>query len=121
MLTGGAIDNERSIFTPLSLVTAFAIIILYIVFSWILKNRRDMKELEEMTERAIKDKLYISGKPNEDKIKKEIPVIKEEILAREEKYIGIEDICPMKTSIYGVDMEILDDFERRLKRIRRDE
>jgi uncharacterized membrane protein len=125
VLTGGAIDNERSIFTPLSLVTAFAIIILYIVFSWILKNRRDMKELEEMTERAIKDKLYISGKPNEDKIKKEIPVIKEEILAREEKYIGIEEDNPegeiLDDKEENEDEEILDDFERRLKRIRRDE
>ena len=107
------------------LLTAFAIIILYIVFSWILKNRRDMKELEEMTERAIKDKLYISGKPNEDKIKKEIPVIKEEILAREEKYIGIEEDNPegeiLDDKEENEDEEILDDFERRLKRIRRDE
>ena len=122
VLTGGAIDNERTIVTSLSMITAFAIIALSATISWILKNRREMREFEEMAENAIKNKLRSESKIKEiDKIKSEAPKIEELSTSdSEDDNIALLEVKKNNDDVENNRDEHLDEFERRLKRIRRD-
>jgi hypothetical protein len=125
VLNGGIVDDKRNIITSLSLITAFTIIILFGAGAWLLKNRKEMKEFEEMTQNAIKNRILLNkesevvisnikiDKSEQDEIEIKPTVNQEETL---------QQISNIKENINDVvnEDEMLDDFERRLKRIRRD-
>jgi hypothetical protein len=114
VLTGGSVNEENFNYGE-SMVAALVIIIISLSLAWVSKNRREMREFEELTRVAIEQKK----KRMEDSKENEIPKEESEILDesfQSEEYMEIkEDDAP------EVEEEILDEFERRLKRIRRDE
>jgi hypothetical protein len=126
VLNGGLINDKRNIITSLSLITAFTIIILFGAGAWLLKNRKEMKEFEEMTQNAIKNrtllnkesKVVISNIKIEESEQDEIEI--KPTVNQEET---LQQISNIKEEIKDDENEdeMLDDFERRLKRIRRDE
>jgi type I restriction-modification system DNA methylase subunit len=122
VLTGGnPLEEEIDIIE--SIMAALTVILISASLAWIRKNRKEMKEFEEMTRQRTQSKINSEKKQDEPNIS-EIKENEEEhnVNLDEHEYIGIEENPEIELKVEPKEPpeeEVLDDFERRLKRIRR--
>lgn len=120
VLTGGEV-GEEGIDIIESIMAAVVVILISASLAWISKNRREMKEFEEMARQKIQSKIE-SEKKQENTNKNEI-IVDNEVNGKnilDDEDIRIEEIPETELKIDDeVEEEVLDDFERRLRRIRR--
>jgi len=120
VLTGGEVGEEEIDIIE-SIMAAVVVILISASLAWISKNRREMKEFEEMARQKIQSKIE-SEKKQENTNKNEI-IEDNEVNSkniRNDEDIRIEEIPETELKIDDeVEEEVLDDFERRLRRIRR--
>ena len=123
VLTGGEV-SEEGFNTLESVISAIAVILISLSLAWINKNRKEMKEFEEITKQTIQRR--VSKQKNSDK---SIEIKNDEMTENvnennkndDDAYVDdfpSEDIEP---EVENKDEEVLDDFERRLRRIRRND
>ena len=121
MLTGGDVGEEE--FDRLeSIMTAIIVILISASLAWIRKSRREMREFEEMAKQKIQERI----ETEESKQVGKSPDINDsnggvEQSIQNEEYIGIEESPEVENEIENEEEkeEELDEFERRLRRIRR--
>ena len=120
VLTGGEVGEEEIDIIE-SIMAAVVVILISASLAWISKNRREMKEFEEMARQKIQSKIE-SEKKQENTNKNEI-IEDNEVNSkniRNDEDIRIEETPETELKIDDeVEEEVLDDFERRLRRIRR--
>ena len=116
VLTGGEVGEEEIDIIE-SIMAAVVVILISASLAWISKNRREMKEFEEMARQKIQSKIE-SEKKQENTNKNEI-IEDNEVNSkniRNDEDIRIEEIPETELKIDdGVEEEVLDDFERRLR------
>jgi mannitol-specific phosphotransferase system IIBC component len=119
-LTGGEVGEEEIDIIE-SIMAAVVVILISASLAWISKNRREMKEFEEMTRQKIQSKIESEKKQdntNKNEIIEDNEVNSKNI--RNDEDIRIEENPETELKIDDeVEEEVLDDFERRLRRIRR--
>ncbi len=122
VLTGGEV-SEEGFNTLESIISAIAVILISLSLAWINKNRKEMKEFEEITKQTIQRR--VSEQKNADKsIKIKNDEITENINENNKKDDAYVDDLPnedIEPEVENKDEEVLDDFERRLRRIRRND
>jgi hypothetical protein len=120
VLTGGEVGEEEIDIIE-SIMAAVVVILISASLAWISKNRREMKEFEEMTRQKIQSKIESEKKQdntNKNEIIEDNEVNSKNI--RNDEDIRIEENPETELKIDDeVEEEVLDDFERRLRRIRR--
>ncbi|MBD50815.1 MAG: hypothetical protein CMB08_02690 [Euryarchaeota archaeon] len=124
VLTGGEVGEEEINIIE-SFMAAAVVILISSSLAWINKNRREMKEFEEMTRQKIQSK--IDSEKNQKNTNKNEVIEDNEVSTENEandEYIGIEEIQKTELKVEEeieeeIEEEVLDDFERRLRRIRR--
>jgi len=120
VLTGGDVGEEE--FDTLeSIMTAIIVILISASLAWIRKSRREMREFEEMAKQKIQERIeteeskQIGKRPDINDSNEGV-----EQSIQNEEYIGIEEAPEVENEIENEEEgEELDEFERRLRRIRR--
>jgi len=120
ILTGGDVGEEE--FDTLeSIMTAIIVILISASLAWIRKSRREMREFEEMAKQKIQERIeteeskQIGKRPDINDSNEGV-----EQSIQNEEYIGIEEAPEVENEIENEEEgEELDEFERRLRRIRR--
>ena len=123
VLTGGEV-SEEGFNTLESVMSAVAVILISVSLAWINKNRKEMKEFEEITKQTIRQKVTEqknSAKSTEIKNDEITENVNDDI--KIDNDMDVEDFSneEIEPQVENKDEEGLDDFERRLRRIRRND
>ena len=105
-------------------MSAVAVILISVSLAWINKNRKEMKEFEEITKQTIRQKVTEqknSAKSTEIKNDEITENVNDDI--KIDNDMDVEDFSneEIEPQVENKDEEGLDDFERRLRRIRRND